>query len=75
MQDPTFDIFSGRLGESPIWIASVDGLSNARARMHDIAARTPGQYFVYSFANRLVVAETETLAESQPALKAKSGAA
>jgi hypothetical protein len=38
----------------------VEGLSDARARMLDIAAQIPGKYFVYSGMSHAIVAQTET---------------
>jgi hypothetical protein len=70
MKDPTFDIFSGRPNENPIWLAAVAGLSNARARMEDIAAQTPGEYFVFSIGSEAVLAQTQTFKKPE-ASKAK----
>ena len=69
MKEPTFDIFTGTSEKNAIWLESVDGLSNARARMHDIAARIPGLYFVFSVGSRSVVAqiESETVKRSESA--------
>jgi hypothetical protein len=41
----TFDIFSGT-AKKAMWIEAVEGLSNARERMEQIAADKPGQYFI-----------------------------
>jgi hypothetical protein len=60
MKEPSFDIFSGRSDKDAVWIEAVQGLSNARARMHEIAAQTPGQYSVFSVGSRAVLAQTET---------------
>jgi hypothetical protein len=69
MKEPAFDIFTGTSEKNGVWLESVDGLSNARARMHDIAARIPGHYFVFSVGSRSVVAqiETETVKRSESA--------
>lgn len=67
MQEPTFDIFSGKIGENPVWMEAVEGLSHARARMNDLAAQIPGRYFVYSLSKRVIVAEIETFAKDQSA--------
>ncbi len=60
MKEPSFDLFSGMPNSNPVWLETVEGLSNARARMHEIAAQTPGQYFVFSVGSRTVLAQTET---------------
>lgn len=39
------DIFSGT-PKNAMWIEAVQGLSNARERMQQIAAEKPGQYFL-----------------------------
>ena len=60
MKEPNCDFFSGVPDRNPVWLEAVQGLSNARARMHEIAAQTPGQYFVFSVGSRAVLAQTET---------------
>jgi hypothetical protein len=65
MKEPSFDIFSGAPNKDPVWLEAVEGLSNARARMHEIAAQTPGQYFVFSTGRRAVLAQTETFTKSK----------
>lgn len=71
MKEPSFDIFSGKLGKDAVWLEAVQGLSNARARMHEIAAQIPGQYFVFSISNRTIVAQIETFKKPDSA-KAES---
>jgi hypothetical protein len=70
MREPTFDIFSGGPDNDPVWLESVLGLSNARERMEQIAAKTPGQYFIFSFGSQAVLAQTDTL--RKPLAKAKT---
>jgi hypothetical protein len=60
MKEPSFDIFSGRPDKNALWIETVEGLSNARARMHDLAAQKPGQYFVFSTGGHAIIAQIET---------------
>ena len=60
MRPPTFDIFSGAPGKDPVWVEAVEGLSNARERMEQIAASAPGQYFVFSIGGHAVRAQIET---------------
>ena len=55
-----FDIFSGVADKNAVWVETVAGLSNARARMEAIAAQSPGQYFVFSRRNHTILAKTET---------------
>jgi hypothetical protein len=60
MKEPTFDIFTGVPNKNAVWVEAVPGLSNARARMHELAAQSPGYYFVFSPTAHAIVAETET---------------
>lgn len=49
MQQPvrrTFDIFSG-VDQDALWIEAVEGLEEARKRMREIAAGSPGDYFIF----------------------------
>jgi len=71
MKEPSFDIFSGRSDKDAVWIEAVQGLSNARARMHEIAAQTPGQYFIFSVGSHAILAQTETFKKPE-APKAKT---
>jgi hypothetical protein len=71
MKEPTFDVFTGTSHKNGIWLDSVEGLSNARARMHDLAAQIPGQYFVCSIGGDAILAEVETF-KKPDAAKAKT---
>jgi hypothetical protein len=72
MKEPAFDIFSGGPDKDPIWIETVEGLSQARERMHQLAAANPGPYFLYSVQSQAVLARVET---KGPAGKAHSSVA
>src|SRR3954468_16427761 len=41
------DIFVGVPDSDAVWIERVNGLVDARRRMHEIAAENPGEYFVF----------------------------
>jgi hypothetical protein len=43
----------------------VQGLSNARQRVGEIAASRPGRYFIYSLGSKTVIAQIETFAQNQ----------
>jgi len=73
MQEPTFDIWSGIPEKSGKWLETVAGLGNARRRMKDLAARTPGKYFIFSVWNSCVLDQIETREESLAVLQAKVG--
>jgi hypothetical protein len=62
-----FDIFSGSPPNNAIWLEAVEGLSNARERMEQIAAENPGKYFIFSVGSRTVLAEIETFAKTAKA--------
>ena len=66
MGEPVFDIFAGASDEEAIWIEAVEGLSNARERMGQIAAEKPGRYFVFSCADHSILARIETFATPRP---------
>jgi hypothetical protein len=60
MSERLFDIFSGVPDKTPVWMEAVQGLSNARERMEEIAEKAPGQYFVFSTGSQSVIVRTET---------------
>jgi len=62
MREPSFDIFSVGPKNNPLWIESVEGLSNARERMEQIAANAPGQYFIFSISSSSMLAQIERFA-------------
>jgi hypothetical protein len=72
MKEPTFDIFSGGPDKDPLWIETVEGLSNARERLDQIATLKPGQYFLFSFCSQTVLTRVETFKTAPAASKAKS---
>lgn len=61
MRVSMFDIFSGRFGDgNAMWVQAVEGLGNAADRMKQLAAESPGPYFVYSTQQRIVVARIDS---------------
>ena len=60
-----FDIFSGTFKKAS-WIEAVQGLSNARERMQQIAEEKPGQYFLFCTRTHASVAEIQTFAMPRP---------
>ncbi len=75
MKEPTFDIFYGTSDKDAVWLEAVEGFSAARERMEEIAARTPGQYFLFSPASHSILARTETFMKPESPLRSKAGAA
>ena len=70
-----FDIFSGAADKDAVWIDAVSGLANARQRMEEIAAKSPGQYFVFSQESGSVVARKDTRKSSSPSSAGQSASA
>jgi len=63
---PVFDIFSGVPDKNAKWCETVEGLSNARSRMEEIAKHRPGAYFIFyrrdhSILARIEFAETRSI--------------
>ncbi|MGD0963872.1 MAG: hypothetical protein ABSA57_08230 [Candidatus Acidiferrales bacterium] len=56
MDETTFDIFSGAPEENGLWVESVEGLSNARQRMGQMATQKPGKYFLFCRSSRSILA-------------------
>ncbi len=55
MDEGTFDIFSGAPEEHGLWVEAVEGLSNARERMGQIAAEEHGKYFLFSRSSQSIL--------------------
>ena len=60
MDDEIFDIFSGAPEEAGLWVEGIEGLSNARQRMGQIAKEKPGKYFLLSGASQSIITRIET---------------
>ena len=67
----SFDIFSGT-PKRAMWIEAVEGLSNARERMQQIAGEQPGQYFLFCPSTHTSVCEIETFAIPDPKLPTRA---
>ena len=64
MDEATFDIFAGAPEEHGLWVEAVEGLSNARERMAQIAAQKPGTYFLFSAFSQSILARIRTFQEA-----------
>ena len=53
-EENAYDIFSGESDRDAIWIEAVIGIDQARARMEQIAASTPGDYFIFAHGGGIV---------------------
>ena len=60
MGQTIFDIFSGSEDNDARWIEVVEGLSNARQRIEELAADSPGRYFVFDSKTYSVVAQIDS---------------
>lgn len=58
-----FDIFAGAIDKDARWLEAVKGLTNAKRRMHEIAAKSPGRYFLFCDFSHGVVALTDASSE------------
>jgi hypothetical protein len=55
--EPVVDIFARLPDGSPIWLETVQGLQNARARMRDLNRVAPRDYFIYCERNGIIERE------------------
>jgi hypothetical protein len=55
----TFDVFGRDLSGHPIWMAAVEVLEDAKARMNCFSEDSSGQYFIYSEERGIVLNATE----------------
>jgi hypothetical protein len=53
--EPTYDVFKRRDGGYPFWITTVDTLEEARKRTTGYALIVPGEYFIYSQGEGIVL--------------------
>jgi hypothetical protein len=60
MREPCFDIFRGASDKDAVWVEAVEGFSNARERMEEIATAQPDQYFVFSALSHTVLVRIDT---------------
>ena len=60
MTIPRFDVFSGLLDKDARWIESVEGVGAAYERIKELAAATPGPYFVFDTVSNKVLAKIDS---------------
>jgi hypothetical protein len=53
--EPTYDIFKRRDDGYPFWITAVDTLEEARERTTSYAVVVPGEYFIYSQGEGIIL--------------------
>ena len=60
MRVPKFDVFAGRPGSADVfWKEAVAGLGAANDRMKELAAMSPGSYFVFDFSSGRILAHMD----------------
>lgn len=62
-----FDIFKKLPDGKPLWITAVKGFEEARQHLHNLAAKTPGEYFIYSEMSGDVIARIRTSSQDRSA--------
>jgi hypothetical protein len=53
--EPTYDIFKRRDDGYPLWITAVETLEKARERTTSYALVVPGEYFIYSQGEGIIL--------------------
>lgn len=60
MRVPRYDIFFGVPGDSNVlWKESAAGLGAADEKMRELAAKTPGSYFIFDALNSEIIAKMD----------------
>jgi hypothetical protein len=59
---PKYDIFSGRFGDGAFWLEAVEGFAAAHERMKQLAAESPGAYFLFCRSTHTVEAAIDRTA-------------
>ena len=60
--DSTFDIFKAT-SDGPLWVEAVHGLEEAKEQMARLALTSPGEYFVHSQEQGVIVKQIHELLE------------
>ena len=60
MNEAPIDIFSGAPYENGLWVEAIEGFSNARQRMDQIAAEKPGKYFLLATTEQSILTRVDT---------------
>jgi hypothetical protein len=62
MRSLPYDIFRKDHFGEPVWLEAVESFEEAKRRVIDLAARTPGQYMVFCQNNQQVVSTMTSVA-------------
>jgi len=57
---PRYDIFSGTQLNNARWVEAAEALQTAVERMHTLATKSPGPYFVFSTKDGTILATIDT---------------
>jgi len=69
MAESTLEIFRGAIGSgTEVRLEAVSGLENARRRMEQLAAASPGLYFVFSTHGHSILACADTRKSALPSI-------
>jgi hypothetical protein len=60
MGERTFDIFMETIGADELWLEAVLGLVSARQRMEQLAAHSPGHYFLFDVRTNSILARIDS---------------
>jgi hypothetical protein len=58
VKNALYDIFRRDLLGTPVWMKTVQDLETAKRHMFELAARSPGEYFVFSQESQEIVSST-----------------
>jgi hypothetical protein len=58
MEGAPYDIFRRDLLGTPVWMEAAQDLERAKHRMIEMAARSPGEYFVFCQESQEIVSST-----------------
>ena len=62
MLQTSYDLFKGKLNDSPIWIGTSELLDEGIEKLESAADGEPGEYFLYNGCTGLVVATLQKMA-------------
>jgi hypothetical protein len=65
--EPTYDVFKRRDDGYPFWITTVDTLEEARARTTGYALVVPGDYFIFSQGEGIILESVTSQKEERRA--------
>jgi hypothetical protein len=58
MKGAPYEVFRKDLLGTPVWMETVQDLETAKLHMIELAARSPGEYFVFSQESQEIVSST-----------------